>query len=166
MIHSYPSGGVDRKLRREISNRASQCQGTSSQLAESTTIHRQREEIFLSVVSTGSHVNMLYVRFPSSSIFLHLLINFRSNCLSILLRYTSLRLPSVTANGRSRRFFAEYTLDNRELTSGKDLEVAREVIGWGDPAKRFTKVTREKAIFLRLLLLMMVGCQPLPSDAS
>lgn len=49
-------------------------------------------------------------------------------------------------------FFARYTFDNRGLTSGKDLEVASEVIGWDDLVKTFTKVTGEKAIYLRLSL--------------
>ncbi|EIM84006.1 nmrA-family protein [Stereum hirsutum FP-91666 SS1] len=49
-------------------------------------------------------------------------------------------------------FFARYTFDNRELTSGKDLEVASEVIGWEDLAKTFTNVTGQKAIYLRLSL--------------
>lgn len=49
-------------------------------------------------------------------------------------------------------FFSRYTFDNREITSGKDLEVASEVIGWDDLAKTFTKVTGEKAIYLPLSL--------------
>ena len=49
-------------------------------------------------------------------------------------------------------FFARYTFDNRELTSGKDLEIASEVIGWEDLVKTFTKVTGEKAVYKRMEL--------------
>lgn len=49
-------------------------------------------------------------------------------------------------------FFARYTFDNRELTSGKDSEVASEVIGWDELVKTFMEVTGERAVYKRLEL--------------
>ena len=43
-------------------------------------------------------------------------------------------------------YFARYTFDNRELTSGKDLEVASEMVGWEHLVATFQKVTGKKAV--------------------
>ena len=45
-------------------------------------------------------------------------------------------------------FFARYTFDHRELTSGKDLEVASDMVGWDYLVSTFTKVTGKKAVFV------------------
>lgn len=47
-------------------------------------------------------------------------------------------------------FFARYTFDNRALTSGKDLEIASEMVGWDHIVSTFIKVTGKKAVFERL----------------
>ena len=47
-------------------------------------------------------------------------------------------------------FFARYAFDHRALTSGQELKVASEVVGWEDVASAFTKVTGHPAVFKRL----------------
>ncbi|KAA1467630.1 NAD-P-binding protein [Dentipellis sp. KUC8613] len=44
-------------------------------------------------------------------------------------------------------FFARYTFDHRAETSGKDLEVASEMVSWDHLIATFTKVTGKKAVF-------------------
>ncbi len=46
-------------------------------------------------------------------------------------------------------FFARYTFDHRAETSGKDLEIATDWVNWDYLVETFTKVTGEKAEFLR-----------------
>ncbi|CCL99317.1 uncharacterized protein FIBRA_01333 [Fibroporia radiculosa] len=45
-------------------------------------------------------------------------------------------------------FFARYTFDNRELTSGKDLQVASDLVGWDYLVSTFKKVTGLNAVAL------------------
>ncbi|KAL4244654.1 NmrA-like oxidoreductase [Abortiporus biennis] len=45
--------------------------------------------------------------------------------------------------------FARYTFDHRRETSGKELEVASDMVGWDYLVSTFTKVTGQKAVFLR-----------------
>ncbi|KAI0832033.1 NAD-P-binding protein [Trametes gibbosa] len=45
-------------------------------------------------------------------------------------------------------FFARYTFDHREETSGKDLEVATDWVGWDYLVETFTKVTGKPAVVL------------------
>ena len=45
-------------------------------------------------------------------------------------------------------FFARYSFDNRELVSGKDLEIASDMVGWDYLVETFTKVTGHKAVVL------------------
>ena len=45
-------------------------------------------------------------------------------------------------------YFARYSFDNRVLVSGKDLEVASDVVGWDRLVETFTRVTGQKAIVL------------------
>ena len=47
-------------------------------------------------------------------------------------------------------FFARYAFDHRALTSGQELKVASEVVGWEDVVSAFTKVTGHPAVFKRL----------------
>ena len=47
-------------------------------------------------------------------------------------------------------FFARYAFDNRALTSGQELKVASEMVGWEHVVSTFTKVTGQKAVFKRL----------------
>lgn len=42
-------------------------------------------------------------------------------------------------------YFARYTFDHRQETSGKDLEVASEMVQWSELVKTFQKVTGSKA---------------------
>lgn len=42
-------------------------------------------------------------------------------------------------------YFARYTFDHRAETSGKDLEVASEMVQWDELVKTFKKVTGNKA---------------------
>lgn len=42
-------------------------------------------------------------------------------------------------------FFARYTFDNRAHTSGRELEVASDIVGWDYLVSTFTKVTGEPA---------------------
>ncbi|KAH9857291.1 NAD-P-binding protein [Lenzites betulinus] len=46
-------------------------------------------------------------------------------------------------------FYARYTFDHREETSGKDLEVATDWVGWDYLVETFTKVTGKPAVVLR-----------------
>lgn len=43
-------------------------------------------------------------------------------------------------------FWARYTFDNRTLTSGRELEVASELVGWDDLVRTFTRVTGFPAV--------------------
>ena len=43
-------------------------------------------------------------------------------------------------------YFARYSFDNRELVSGKDLEVASEMVGWDHLVETFKRVTGQKAV--------------------
>ncbi|TFY74768.1 hypothetical protein EWM64_g9244 [Hericium alpestre] len=44
-------------------------------------------------------------------------------------------------------FWARWTFDNREASSGKRLDVASQMVTWSDIVVAFTKVTDKKAIF-------------------
>jgi len=46
-------------------------------------------------------------------------------------------------------FFARYTFDHRAETSGKNLEIASEWVGWEYLVATFTKVTGHKAVYNR-----------------
>lgn len=49
-------------------------------------------------------------------------------------------------------FFARYSFDHREEVSGKDLEVASQMVGWDGPdglVETFKRITGQKAIFKR-----------------
>ncbi|KAI0260670.1 NAD(P)-binding protein [Gloeopeniophorella convolvens] len=46
-------------------------------------------------------------------------------------------------------YFARYTFDHRAETSGKELEVASEMVGWDHLVATFTKVTGQKAVYKR-----------------
>ncbi|KAH9080328.1 NAD-P-binding protein [Lactarius deliciosus] len=46
-------------------------------------------------------------------------------------------------------FFARYTFDHRAETSGKNLEIASEWVGWEHLVATFTKVTGHKAVYNR-----------------
>ncbi|KAH8116908.1 NAD(P)-binding protein [Phellopilus nigrolimitatus] len=49
-------------------------------------------------------------------------------------------------------FFARYSFDHRMEVSGKDLEVASEMVGWDGPdglVETFKRVTGQKAVFVR-----------------
>jgi len=46
-------------------------------------------------------------------------------------------------------FFARYSFDHRAEVSGKNLEIATEMVGWDDLVKTFTRVTGEKAVYKR-----------------
>lgn len=45
-------------------------------------------------------------------------------------------------------YFARYSFDHRELVSGKDLEVASEMVNWEHLVNTFTHVTGKKAVAL------------------
>lgn len=45
-------------------------------------------------------------------------------------------------------YFARFTFDHREDTSGKELEIATEMVGWDSLVSTFKKVTGQKAIVL------------------
>ncbi|KAI0075142.1 NAD(P)-binding protein [Panus rudis PR-1116 ss-1] len=45
-------------------------------------------------------------------------------------------------------FFARYTFDNREKTSGQDLQVASELVSWDNLVETFTRVTGHKAVYV------------------
>jgi hypothetical protein len=45
-------------------------------------------------------------------------------------------------------FWARYTFDNRALTSGRDLEVASQMVGWDELVSTFKRVTGSNAVFL------------------
>jgi hypothetical protein len=49
-------------------------------------------------------------------------------------------------------YFARYTFDHREDTSGKNLEVASELVTWDHLVATFTKVTGKPAIYKRQTL--------------
>jgi len=49
-------------------------------------------------------------------------------------------------------YFARYTFDHRAETSAKDLEVASDMVGWDYLVSTFSKVTGQKAIYLRQTL--------------
>ena len=49
---------------------------------------------------------------------------------------------------RDLGFFARYTFDHREAVSGKELEVASDIVGWDYLVSTFEKVTGQKAIAL------------------
>ncbi|KAJ8523437.1 hypothetical protein ONZ45_g84 [Pleurotus djamor] len=49
-------------------------------------------------------------------------------------------------------WWARYTFDHREETSGKDLEVASEIVGWDALVQTFSKVTGKPAVFRRQTL--------------
>jgi len=46
-------------------------------------------------------------------------------------------------------YFARYSFDHRAEVSGKDLEIASEVVGWEQLVQTFTRVTGQKAVFVR-----------------
>ena len=45
-------------------------------------------------------------------------------------------------------YFSRYTFDHREETSGKDLEVASEMVQWDELVKTFEKVTGKRAEYM------------------
>ncbi|KIY49157.1 NAD(P)-binding protein [Fistulina hepatica ATCC 64428] len=46
-------------------------------------------------------------------------------------------------------WWARYTFDHREETSGRELEITSDMVGWEDLVKTFTKVTGMPAVFRR-----------------
>lgn len=46
-------------------------------------------------------------------------------------------------------FFARYTFDNRTSTSGQELSIASDIVGWDYLVSTFQHVTGEKAVFVR-----------------
>ena len=53
---------------------------------------------------------------------------------------------------RDIAFFARYSFDNRALVSGRDLEVASQIVGWDGPdgvVETFKRVTGFKAVYVR-----------------
>lgn len=49
-------------------------------------------------------------------------------------------------------FFARYSFDNPATVSGKDLEIATEMVGWNYLLETFKRVTGQKAIVLNQTL--------------
>ena len=49
---------------------------------------------------------------------------------------------------RDLGYFARYTFDHPVETSGKDLEIASDLVDWPYLVSTFTKVTGEKAVYL------------------
>jgi uncharacterized protein YbjT (DUF2867 family) len=47
-------------------------------------------------------------------------------------------------------FFARYSFDHRAEVSGKDLEVASQMVTWPELVETFKKVTGQKAVFKSL----------------
>lgn len=45
-------------------------------------------------------------------------------------------------------FFARYTFDHRVETSGKELKIASQLVGWDELVSTFKKVTGQKAVYL------------------
>lgn len=46
-------------------------------------------------------------------------------------------------------YFARYTFDHRELTSGRDLRITSDIVSWDYLVSTFEKVTGKKAIFIK-----------------
>lgn len=61
-------------------------------------------------------------------------------------------------------YFARYTFDHREETSGKDLEVASEMVQWDVLVKTFEKVTGNKAEYKPVALDEWFVSSPSSSD--
>ena len=55
-------------------------------------------------------------------------------------------------------YFTRYVFDNRALMSGKDLEVASEMVGWDYLVETFKKVTGKKAVFVRQTIDEWMNC--------
>jgi hypothetical protein len=49
-------------------------------------------------------------------------------------------------------WWARYTFDHRSETSGRDIEIASDMVGWDYLVSTFTKVTSQPAVFKRLTL--------------
>lgn len=47
-------------------------------------------------------------------------------------------------------FFARYIFDNPQATSGKDIEIASDVVSWEQLVQTFSRVTGQKAEYLRV----------------
>jgi hypothetical protein len=54
-------------------------------------------------------------------------------------------------------FFARYSFDHRAEVSGKDLEVASQMVGWPELVETFKKVTGQQAVFKSLSVEEWVG---------
>jgi hypothetical protein len=55
-------------------------------------------------------------------------------------------------------WWVRYTLDHREETSGKDLQVASDLVGWDYLSETFTKVTGIPSVHKRLTLDRWFDC--------
>ncbi|KAG6915385.1 hypothetical protein DXG01_011757 [Tephrocybe rancida] len=55
-------------------------------------------------------------------------------------------------------WWVRYTLDNREATSGKDLEIASDMVGWDYLSEVFTKVTGTPSVHKRISLDEWFAC--------
>lgn len=55
-------------------------------------------------------------------------------------------------------WWVRYTLDNRESTSGKDLKIASDMVGWDYLSETFTKVTGTPSVYKRLTLDEWFDC--------
>ena len=49
-------------------------------------------------------------------------------------------------------FFARYTFDHRNETSGAELKIASDIVGWDYLARTFEKVTGQRAVVVRQTL--------------
>ncbi|KAG6900125.1 hypothetical protein C0993_002660 [Termitomyces sp. T159_Od127] len=55
-------------------------------------------------------------------------------------------------------WWVRYTLDNREATSGKELKIASDIVGWDYLSETFTKVTGIPSVHKRLTLDEWFDC--------
>lgn len=61
---------------------------------------------------------------------------------------------------RDLGFFARYSFDNRALVSGRDLEVASQMVAWDGPdgvVETFKRVTGLKAVYVRQTIEEWMG---------
>ena len=55
-------------------------------------------------------------------------------------------------------FWARYVFDHREATSGKDLQIASDLVGWDYLVETFKKVTGKKAVVVKQTIDEWMKC--------
>ncbi|KAH8100955.1 NAD(P)-binding protein [Cristinia sonorae] len=110
----------------------------------------EAESMTWSVVTTGPYMDMLYnvgLSLISAVLMMFGPLNRRADGTHVFASpIGNGHVPMIALTDLG--FFARYTFDHRQETSGRELEVASDMVGWKYLIETFTKVSGKKAVFV------------------